>query len=552
MLKLVGTDGEHFYSWVLEEGKYIIGRNADCDFSIPHKTVSRNHAEIDVSPDGNDCFLVDLDSHNGTLVNGNQIESRVRIRQGDLILFGFAEFRLAAAHGVGSVSDVPTTTKLAQGDLQNSVRLSIAEALQPLPVKVTERPELLPTLFEMAKMLVLPEPREVMLERSLGMISRVIPAQRLAILFVSENRDAVYTAASLLQGEKDPGAFKLSRTIVNEIVTNKNAILICDPKDDPRFAGQQSIIMSGLRSAIAVPLFDEGKVLGILYADTTDPMHVYDNDQLRVLATLGNIIASKLLSYALFAERQEKHVMEAELRRASQIQKALLVTSPPEIPGHEIYAFQEQSRSVGGDLYDMKLLPNGRLLFLVADVSGKGMGAALLMANILACFRILYESRRFDLGRAVERVSMQMFNCSNPEDFATLFIGLVEPDKKQIRFINAGHNPAFMVRADGSYEHLEASGMMIGAFDFATWTEETTELGEGDLLFIYSDGVPEAQRDDDQYGEERTRRLVIAARNESPEGIVSRLMDDINGFMGGAPRSDDITMLVIKRALADK
>jgi len=406
MLKLVGTDGKRFYSWILRPGEYLIGRNPECDFYIHHGTVSRTHAELEVGPFGEQLFLTDLGSHNGTLINGERLSGRATVKQDDLIVFGHTEFRLATLNETESVPLSTTQTRLSESEPQNSVFLSINEALKPLPAKVTDRPDLLATLFEMAKMLVLPEPKHVMLERSLGMIAKVIPAQRLAVLFVSENQDEVYTAATLLPSGREPGAFTLSRTIVSEIMTNKNAILICDPKDDPRFARQQSIIMSELKSAIAVPLFDEGKVLGILYADTTNPAHTYDDDHLRILATFGNIIASKLLSYALVSERQEKQIIAAELSRASQIQKSLLAASPPEFPGYRICPFQEQSRSVGGDLYDTRVLPDGRLLFMVADVSGKGMGAALLMSNILASFRILYESRQFDLSGAVERVSL--------------------------------------------------------------------------------------------------------------------------------------------------
>lgn len=551
MIKLIGTDGERYYSWELKPGVYTVGRRAaqdeqpECDFCIPHKTVSRQHAEIELDSEER-CFLRDLGSRNGTFVNGGRVSDRVQIKLADLILFGHTEFKLAAEEA-DSAELGPTKTELSDHDPEKSVLMTIDEALKPLPRKVTEASELLPTLFEMAKMLVLPEPKEVMLQRSLTMISRIIPADRLAVLTVPDNRDEVYTAATLLPSGKDPGVFNLSRTIVNEIITNKSSIVICNPEDDPRFAEQKSIIMSELKSAIAVPLFDEGKVLGILYADTTSPRHRYDDDHLRVLATFGNIIASRLLNYELLSERQEKQIIDAELKKASEIQENLLEAIPPEVSGYKICACQEQCRSVGGDLYDMGLLPDGHLLFVVADVSGKGLGAALLMSNILASFRILYESSPFDLVEAVKRVSLQMFKHSSPGDFATLFIGLVEPNTGKVRFINAGHNPPLLIRSDGTIENLEASGLMIGAFDSASWTEESIELQDDDVLFIFSDGVTEAERDGEQYGDDRMERLVLEARKKAPKEIACCLMDDINIFMGDAPRSDDITMLIIKK-----
>jgi len=175
------------------------------------------------------------------------------------------------------------------------------------------------------------------------------------------------------------------------------------------------------------------------------------------------------------------------------------------------------------------------------------MGAALLMSNILASFRILYDARPFDLRQAVQQVSLQMYRYSAPGDFATVFIGVLEPDGGLLRFINAGHNPALVVRANGMLERLASSGMMIGAFDFATWSEATMALAEGDLLFIFSDGVTEAMRGEEQYSDERMEQLVVNARHGTPGEIVERLMKDVNGFMGDAPRSDDITILIVKR-----
>jgi sigma-B regulation protein RsbU (phosphoserine phosphatase) len=547
MLKLVGTDGKRFYSWELRPGKYVVGRRQECDFPVPHKTISSRHAEIEVTPDGR-YFVTDLGSKNGTVVNDEKLVERRELVEGDRIMFAQTEFRLAPIDEPGSASKGPTKTKLSDHDPENSVFISIFEALKPLPAGVSERPELLTTLFDMAKILILPEPKEVMLRKSLEMISKVIPAERLAVLTVSDDGEEVFTAASLLTGDKDPGSFRLSRTIANDIITGKNSILICDPQNDPKFSEKQSIIMSELKSAIAVPLFDEGKVLGILYADTSNPRHRYDDEYLRVLATFGNIIASRLLNYELLHERQAKQIIEAELSRASEIQKNLLVECPPDIPGYEICVFQEQSRSVGGDLYDTYLLAGGRLLFLIADVSGKGLGAALLMSNILASFRILYETEDFSLTRAVEKVSCQMHKHSDPGDFATLFAGILEPNNNRICFVNAGHNPPLIVRRNGTIEHLNASGLMIGAFDGSSWREETIDLAEGDLLFAYSDGVTEAEGDNEQYGEDRMEKLVKNAREKLPKDIVNNLMNDIDEFAGAMARSDDITILAIKRS----
>jgi sigma-B regulation protein RsbU (phosphoserine phosphatase) len=328
---------------------------------------------------------------------------------------------------------------------------------------------------------------------------------------------------------------------------NKTAILIRVASEDPRFAEQKSIIMSELHSAMAVPLFDEGRVLGILYADTANPMHVYQDEDLHVLATFGNLIASRLLNYQLLSERESKQIMEAELKRASMIQEALLVPKPPKIAGYDICPRLEQSRLAGGDLYDMHRFDDGRLFFMVADVSGKGMGAALLMSHILASFRILYEALEFDLVRAVQRVSSQMFRHSDPSDFATLFAGILDPTTHEVRFVNAGHNSPRLVRSDGDIALLEPSGIVIGSFDQANWQESMVRMSKGDTLYIFTDGVCEAQGDSRFYGYERMEKLLVENRRKSAVDITQCIMNDVTQYMGDAPRSDDITMLTIKR-----
>ena len=173
----------------------------------------------------------------------------------------------------------------------------------------------------MAKALTVDEPQSEMFQRSLRLIARVLPSDRLAILLRDDSGapDQVYAAAVYSPGGRDSGTFHISRAIVESIFSEQNAILIGNTKDDPRFAKRESIIMSEISSVIAAPLFDEGKALGILYLDTRNPFHSYSNEHLRLVTTFGNIIASRMLNYALLQERQLKQAMEAEMERAERI-----------------------------------------------------------------------------------------------------------------------------------------------------------------------------------------------------------------------------------------
>ncbi|MBN4076604.1 SpoIIE family protein phosphatase [Gemmatimonas aurantiaca] len=562
MIKLIAADGDRTYNWELAPGEYQIGRNSDRDIHIPNRTISRLHAVLVVSDNGM-VTVADQSSHNGSSVAGKQIGSTpVTVDPGDEIYFGEVACQLIDDSAPQRQTNATVSRALlADFDPEHSVAISIHEALKPLPTKVAEIPELLPTLFDMAKALSLNDPQEEMLNNSLDLIARVVPADRLAVLFREEGENGtqghssdtkrlsgVYTAALRLPGGKDPGAFKISSAIVESIFTDKNAILIGNPKDDPRFAARESIIMSEITSALAVPLFDEGEALGILYLDTANPFHHYGNEHLRLVSMFGNIIAARIRNTNLLEERQQKRLMDAEMDRAASIQKRLLRSEFPTSENIESFAFQEPSRQVGGDLYDLFPLPDGRTVFLVADVSGKGMGAALLMTNILSSFRILYERGETNLLENIIEISNQLFRYSGSTDFATLFAGIISADGSEITYLNAGHNPPYLVRKDGSIEELPASGVMIGAFPDCQWEETKISFNAGDTLFIFSDGVTEAETaDGDQYEEPRLERFLKTNHANSAKQITELLLSEIREFVGDAPQSDDITTLTIQR-----
>ena len=170
------------------------------------------------------------------------------------------------------------------------------------------------------------------------------------------------------------------------------------------------------------------------------------------------------------------------------------------------------------------------------------------MSNLLARFRISYASSEFDLTQVVEQVSRQLHRYTPPEMFATLILGVVDPASHEICYVNAGHNPPIMRRSDGRIELLEPTGFMIGAFDFGKWDCGCTEMNPGDLLTVFTDGVTEAENEEDeQYSDERLEQYLAGIDNVTPEEAGRELVDDIMKFTMGAPQSDDITILMIRR-----
>ncbi|MEE9554055.1 MAG: SpoIIE family protein phosphatase [candidate division Zixibacteria bacterium] len=546
MIRIFNLADRKHHDWHLEKGTYIIGRDLECDLVIEDDTVSRKHAKIEIVNEKK-IKLTDLGSHNGTTVNGKRIESPVSLKQGDIFALGRIELEFTTADISKTKGSSLEITNIDE-DLTRATLISMDEALKPLPSKILEDPNVFKAISEVGKMLILPGDDEQMLEKGIELLQKVIPAGRIAVFLTDESGEDVCLSACCIAGEKHSKSFCISRTIIKEILSQKKAILISDPQAEEKYAEQQSIIKSSIKSAMAVPLYDEGRVFGILYADTTNPAHHYTEDYLRITATFANILAAKMTNNNLLSERRAREILESELAIASQIQKQLLPKELPTIDGYRLNAFQIQCKHVGGDLYDAIELDDGRILLILADVSGKGVGAALQASNILASFRTLYNVGEISLLDAVCKVSKQLQTFSRPGDFATLFIGLLNPESNSMRFINAGHNPPLLIRSDGKTEYLEASGIPIGMMDYDEWKEDSIDFYDGDIVFIFSDGIPEAINSvDEQFGDERLEKLAMKCSEQSPKVFTDTIMTEVDNFIGENPRSDDITMIVLSR-----
>ncbi len=546
MIKLSSIVGAKSHSWLLKRGKYTIGRSPECDLVMEDETVSRRHAEIEIV-DEQTIRLTDLGSHNGTTVNGCRISAPVRVTSGDIFAFGRVEASISSEEPL-SIRDSSIVLTDSDEDPANVTRLPIEEALEPLSSKILEDPRLFSSFSELGKMLILPGPEEQMFGKALELLKEILPVERVAIFSVRGEGKEIGLAACRTVSGRGPRSFSISRTIAHELLTQRNAVLISDTEHDRKYAEQQSIVASRIRSAMAVPLFDEAEIAGILYADTTDPKQPCSEDYLRITATFGNILAAKIANCHLLKERQAKEVLEAELATASQIQQQLLPRELPSVERYRLGAFQIQCKLVGGDLYDVTTLDDGRILFLVADVSGKGMGAALLASNILASFRVLYTAKDFDAANAICSVSKQLLSFTRPGDFATLFLGILNPKTDTLQYVNAGHDPPIVLRPNGEVEHLEASGLPLGALDMVLWEEKTLELRVGDLLVVFTDGIPEAiNNQDEPFGSDRLTQCVQNCRDRSPEELIESIVRAVDEFIGDVPRSDDITLLVLRR-----
>ncbi len=244
----------------------------------------------------------------------------------------------------------------------------------------------------------------------------------------------------------------------------------------------------------------------------------------------------------------EKEKMEQELNVAASIQKMILPETLPKIEGYDLAGTNIPSKEVGGDYYDCIDLGNGKYALIIADVAGKGIGAALLVSTLDAA---LYSYLEFDipLTEMSERLNKLIYKSSPSDKFITFFIAVLDSKTGELDIVNAGHNPIFLLRKDGSLFKIEAGGVGLGMFDFGIPYEGSkTKLEQGERLFLYTDGIPEAMNEnEEEYSDDRMEKLFIENNTTSSQEFVDKLVRDVKGFSCNAEQSDDITAMYIIR-----
>ncbi len=236
-----------------------------------------------------------------------------------------------------------------------------------------------------------------------------------------------------------------------------------------------------------------------------------------------------------------------QLGNAEAVQKHLLPRDARLAPNADLSAVCRQANAVGGDFYDFLQLPNGELGIAIGDVAGKGLGAALLMANLQATLRA--EARRVpsDLADVITNVNQLFHQACFEEGYATLFYATFDPETRVLKYLNAGHNPPLLRRVDGTFEWLESGGAPVGMFQSWTYTEGSVELNAGDLLVAYTDGVVESQDAfGEQWGAGRLAEILDEYNEDTAARINSEIWNSVERFAGRIPQADDMTLLVVR------
>jgi len=537
-LYLSGSPGGQFVVWPLDQPHITIGRSSRNAIQLGDFTVSKEHAEITV--EGGHAFLRDLGSRNGTRVNGIDAREPLPLRPGDRVEIGRVGLAISAER-----PDPPLQLD-ERAVAGSSHRIRLEQVLERRAPGTPGVPSLVGLLARAGQLLVLPRPLKETCDQILEIVAQAVPASRYVVLLEqSPGADPVQVAARMGAGATEK-PLMLSHAILRTVLDG-SSVLTADAAADTRFRSQLSIVANAVHSAMAVPLFDNERVLGLIYVDRQDISGPFDQEQLEVLTLLANMAAVKISNARLLEAEQDARQLAQQLETAVGIQRNLLPVRPPEIPGYQIDAYLESSYAVGGDLYDFHRMPDGRLLFLIGDVSGKGLGAALLMSSFLAAARVLYDGCK-DVAELATRLSAAIHRNADGRRFVTGVIACLDLANGRLDYVNAGHPPPCVI-SGGGLRVLEATGVPFGVLPDVPYTQGAMALDPGELLALFSDGIPEAQRGEEFFDDERTHRALIeAAALPDLPAMRGAVLGRVDEFLAGTKRTDDLTLLLLRRA----
>lgn len=545
ILLLVGRVGDQDIRLELAEGVHVLGRATDCDIVLAESSISRRHAELEYA--SGKVRVRDLGSHNGTQVNGVAVEGWRPVGPGDQLTLGRAVFSL------GGGLDSQALMTIVGDHQSNGVAITWQEATGRGSVtgqtarRAGKRAELFTVLAEAGSMLVTSRSPEELFEPILDLLDTAVAPERALIALLDDQTGEPQVRASRVRGGGSAPNLMLSRTVVNRVLGERVSFLIADAQHDVAFQAQMSIVSQGVRTAMAAPLFDNETVIGLLYADSADSHDRYTTDELKAFTLLANCVAVALTHARYHTMEAEKQRLEGELGAARRIMTALLTEHAPVVPGWDLLPHLVSCTEVGGDLYDLFMLPDGRLLLAVGDVSGKGLGAALLVSSLLPLLRGL-SCRDLDPAAMVARLDAVLYPVTEPVRYATMFLGALDPATGRLDYVNAGHNPPYIVRADGTMDTLAPTGMPVALVGEGTWERATVTLAPGDLLALFTDGIPEAWNSaDEDYTEKRLEAALDRSRGKSTAEVRDAVLADLASFVRDAPASDDVTLVLVRR-----
>lgn len=523
----------------LDQPLMSLGRAAECSVPIKDRFLSRRHAELLWS--GSGWNVRDCGSANGTFLNGNKIQAETPIHAGDRIALGDSEVVFQGEESFGetmfSVQDSQSSSSLAI-----PFQKAVADDLE----KQSEASKMISSL---ALELIEDRPLNELFDFILDRVMKLMKPSRAALAILTEDKKAFQSVRMRCREGDEAGDLAISRTLLAEVVEGKKLVSfdVGDTGMSEKLGQAMSIIGQSIRSALCAPLIAADSVLGVLYVDSLITQQHVSEEYLRLLAQIARFAAVKVETTRLREQAYAKGKIEEELRTAYVIQSRLLPASPPIIDGYTFAGVNKPARTVSGDYYDFVIKPDGRLYFVIADVSGKGITAALVMASLATAFTI---HTRTDPTPAelLREINITLSPKLSPSKFVTIFAGILEPTTGKLHYANGGHVPPLWVRAGEEVTQLDVTDMVIGLFPAATYRDQSITLDEGDSVVLFTDGITEAENAEElELGHPAVCEMVKSYHCRPAARIISDLEASVREYAGAVPLGDDVTLLALSR-----
>jgi len=570
MMKLVvRTPGKQPFAVEVTKLRLTLGRSVRNDICLEDPFASRVHAEIRC--EGNACLLTDLGSANGTFVNGVRISGTVQIFPGDRVQIGESLIevqplagralatsvtvigeRLSTAEVVATPETTLTSSEKARGtsELLSVIETVRSAGVKEVPAEVERGRDLLTVISQVGVALLSQLSLDEVLNQIVNLVLDAIPADRAFLLLRGTGDGDLICKVASYRG-REPSqveqSVRISRSITEEVVGKGRSVLTSDALSDERFRLKESIVLSGIRSVMAVPLSVNKQVIGMIYVDSPMNVNVFTEDDLRLLTTIASVAAIKIENALLLEQRIESERMKQQLNNARDLQFRLLPVTPPAVENYDLTGISFPCYEVGGDYFDFICLEGGNLGIALGDVSGKGMDAAMLMSSLHASIHAQALTRA-PVSEMIATVNRYIQESTPPNKFVTLFYGELNPKTHVLTYTNAGHNPPILVRSDGRVETLEIGGIPIGISADVVYDQGQAQLEPGNLLILYSDGISESTNErGDEFGVTRLLDVVRSNRHLKTSQLRDRIDEALSHFVGKARPVDDMTLVIAKR-----
>ncbi|WP_263384653.1 SpoIIE family protein phosphatase [Granulicella arctica] len=399
--------------------------------------------------------------------------------------------------------------------------------------------------------------KDALVDTVLRRISEVLHVPQIAIMLRGTNTFYLQQSFGM---DLDGGVSftPQSATILNLERTNQPATLYRDRPEEwftEADAGEQALLRQ-ISVELLLPLSGRTRLLGLLALGSKRSEEAYTPTDLRILqsvaAQTGLTLEVAELVQTLASQASQRERMNREIEIAREVQQRLFPQIIPAIPGVSLAGMCRPASEVGGDYYDLIEMEDGNLGFTIGDVSGKGISAALIMASLRASLRGLILDTPDDLARMMQKVNRLVYEASSSSRYATFFFATFNPQTRELRYVNAGHNPPIVARAQsGKLDRLEACGPVVGLLPLVDYEAQSLILEAGDLLIAYTDGISEAMTaDDEEWGETRMLEAAPGHTSASASEIIEHIFKAADQFTAGAEQHDDMTLLIMK--LMDK